>query len=888
MNDRLNKTVADSVRATAPKPDHDPPGNTREAEAPSCFHCGLPCVDRPVEKEGKHFCCDGCRLVHDILIESGMGQFYSLNTHPGTRPEDVAAGEKWLYLDEPQVQSKLLDFTDGRSSRVTFQVPSIHCVACVWLLENLFRLHPAVADSRVNFARREVSIRYSSEKLKLSALVALLASIGYEPRLTLDELDRPRVRAPIDRQKLQIGIAGFAFANIMLFSIPVYLGLDALSGPMLQTLFGYLSLALALPVLLYSAADYWKSARWSIRQRTLTLDVPISLGLAALFAQSTFEIVSGRGEGYLDSLVGLVFFLLCGRWFQQKTHDRLAFDRDYRSFFPLAVLRRSTEGDVPVALAQLAVGDRLLLRHGELIPADARLIRGEARIDYSFVTGESACVAKVEGAQLYAGGRQMGGVIEVEVIKPVSQSYLTSLWDHSAFRKQRDDPLNTLTQRYGRRFTRLVITIALGSAFYWTFASGVGRGVTVLVAVLIVACPCALALAAPFTFGTAQRWLARRNIFVKSALVLERLARVSAVVFDKIGTLTRSSNDSEVFEAPSLTTWERAAVASLVQNSTHPFSRQIYAGLAELIPPQGASWRAELHEATGKSAAQPTSDSLSSSIQESVPRGVPPLAQFNEIPGCGIEGVVDGHALRLGSLAWLRRLGIQIRESARAGSTVGLAVDGVYRGAFRLGDALRPAVGQLLRALGNSYELTLLSGDQPRDLDFFRELFGTNAGLHFDQSPLDKLDFVHRLQVAGKTVLMVGDGLNDAGAFQQSDVGVAVVERIGAFSPASDVILDADQLPALADLLRFARRTVWVVRLGLVLSAAYNVVGLSIAAAGLLSPLTCAILMPLSSVTVVLVATSFTSLAFRRFGLTRAVQEPLCGPSMRPALRPVS
>jgi Cu+-exporting ATPase len=361
------------------------------------------------------------------------------------------------------------------------------------------------------------------------------------------------------------------------------------------------------------------------------------------------------------------------------------------------------------------------------------------------------------------------------------------------------------------------------------------------------------------------------------------------VVLDKTGTLTRSSGDSAMFEAPSLTTWERTAVSRLVQNSTHPLSRQIAAGLAELVPPQGASWRAELHEATGKSTAQSASDSHSSSLRELVSQSTPTLTQFREIPGCGIEGAVDGRTLRLGSLAWLRGLGVPIHESAaRADGKVGLAVDGVYRGAFRFGDALRPAVGQLLRALGNSYELTLLSGDQPRDLDSFRELFGTNAGLHFDQSPLDKLDFIRRLQVAGKTVLMVGDGLNDAGAFQQSDVGVAVVERIGAFSPASDVILDADQLPALADLLRFARRTVWVVRLGLVLSAAYNVVGLSIAAAGLLSPLTCAILMPLSSVTVVLVATSITSLAFRRFGLTRAVQEPLCGPSMRPVLRPVS
>ncbi|MCL4177865.1 MAG: heavy metal translocating P-type ATPase metal-binding domain-containing protein [Verrucomicrobia bacterium] len=802
----------------------------------NCFHCGLPCVEQLVEKDGKAFCCDGCRLVHDILLESNLGQFYNLNEHPGIRPPGAAQGEQFAYLDEPPTQAKLLDFTDGISSRVTIQIPSIHCVACVWLLENLFRLHPAIGDSRVNFARREVSIRFATQKLKLSELVALLASIGYTPHLTLDELDRPRTRKPFDRQKLQIGLAGFAFANIMLFSIPVYLGLDALSGPMLQKLFGYLSLALTVPVLLYSAADYWKSARWSLQQRTLTLDIPIALGLAALFAQSTYEIVSGQGEGYLDSLVGLVFFLLCGRWFQQKTHDRLTFDRDYRSFFPLAVLRRSTAGDTPVTLAHIQVGDRLLLRHGELIPADARLVQGKAQIDYSFVTGESKPVPRSPGDHLYAGGRHTGGLIEVEVLKPVSQSYLTSLWDHSAFRKQRDDPINTLTQRYGRRFTRLVITIALGSALYWSLTSSLGRGVSVMVAVLIVACPCALALAAPFSFGTAQRWLARRNIFVKSALVLERLARVHTVVLDKTGTLTGSAAGKPLFEGSPLTPEERAMVSSLAQASTHPLSRQIHTELAEATPPLA-----------------------------------PTLSHFKEIPGSGLEATVGSRVLRLGSLSWLRQLGIAIPDpSAHPGSTVGLAIDQTFRGAFHLGNTLRPAVAQLLDALGNRYPLALLSGDQSHDHDAFRTLFGPKADLRFNQSPLQKLEYIQHRQATGQTVLMVGDGLNDAGAFQQSDVGVAVVERIGAFSPASDVILDAAQVPALADLLRFARRTIWVVRLSLGLSALYNVVGLSIAAAGLLSPLICAILMPLSSISVVLFATSATSLAFQRFGLTPA------------------
>src|SRR5208283_3876083 len=226
---------------------------------------------------------------------------------------------------------------------------------------------------------------------------------------------------------------------------------------------GYLSLALAAPVVFYSASDYWRSARLSLRQRMLTLDVPIVVGLAALYAQSACEIVLGRGPGYLDSLAGLVFFLLCGRVFQQKTHDRIAFDRDFKCFFPLAATRKTAAGEESIPISNLKVGDHLFLRNGELIPADARLVSGPACIDYSFVTGEAEPVAKAAGDYLYAGGRQIGGAIEVETVKAVSQSQLTSLWNHEAFQKERDSSLNTLTNRYSRRFTLIVIAVAVGA-----------------------------------------------------------------------------------------------------------------------------------------------------------------------------------------------------------------------------------------------------------------------------------------------------------------------------------------------------------------------------------------------------------------------------------------
>jgi len=912
------RAAIETADADANVPGSLPRADGARTERIGCFHCGEPCADSSFVSGEKTFCCNGCLVVHDLLTENGLEQFYALNDHPGARVRHARRSEQWAFLDEPALQRRLLDFTDGTTSRVTFHVPAIHCVACVWLLENLFRLHPGVARSQVNFPRREVAIQFNSgtgvppvrvneaerpepethrrdarATIKLSELVALLASIGYEPTLTLNELETRKTDPAIKRRWIQLGLAGFAFGNIMLFSLPRYLGLDSFSGALFERLFGWLSLVLAAPVVIYSASDYWKSALLSLRQRVLTLDVPIALGLAAIYGQSAFEILMNRGEGYCDSLTGLIFFLLCGRAFQQKTHERIAFDRDYKSFFPLSVTRRSSRreeahsqtpndqslltsaatngAEEQISLSQLQVGDRIILRNGELIPADATLASGAALIDYSFVTGESEPVSKNAGDYLYAGGKQIGGAIEIETVKRVSQSYLMSLWNHETFQKDRDSNLGSLTNRYSRRFTLIVIAVAIGAALFWMATGNLPRGIKAFTSVLIVACPCALALAAPFTLGTAQRLLARLNVFVKNALVLERMARVDAIVFDKTGTLTAAGGNSTSFHrAPEnrssrreealtkkietevslltsaatemgLSAKEETLVRSLARHSTHPYSRRI-------------------SEALGNGRALLAVDS------------------FVETPGFGIEGEIDGHLVRLGSQQWIetqsavdlgapasrRRDGQKHAGGTPALPGVHLAIDGHHRGVFTVANEIRADIDRLLQRLSANYKLVLLSGDSEKERELFWNLFGSDEAMHFNQSPLDKLNFIRRLQQSGGTVMMVGDGLNDAGALKQSDVGVAVVEKVGAFSPASDAILESSRVPQLFEILQFACKSTRIVRICFAISAAYNLVGVGIAAAGILSPMVCAVLMPVSSITVVLFAISMTTWAGRK------------------------
>ncbi|MDX1951187.1 MAG: heavy metal translocating P-type ATPase metal-binding domain-containing protein [Verrucomicrobiota bacterium] len=811
-----------------------PTGKAGREHRLACFHCGADCRQSALSREEKQFCCQGCLTVFELLQENGLEAFYKLDQHAGVRVTRAASPERFAYLDAPSVFPNLVDFSNEKITRVTFRLPTIHCIACVWLLENLFRLQPGVGRSEVDFLRREASIVFETGKVRLSEIVTLLATLGYEPDLTFaDCAPEQRDRSPRVPRKLwmQLGVAGFAFGNSMLFSIAVYLGLDAFDGPAVRKLVGYISLLLALPVLLYSAQDYFKMALQGLRHRVLSIEVPIVAGIIVIFAQSAYEVISGSGEGYFDSFSGLLFFLLCGRLFQQKSYERLLFDRDFKAFFPLAVTRKAHGVEASIPLSELAVGDLLLIRNGELVPADSVLVSGDGLLDYSFVTGEATPVQKRTGDLIYAGGRQMGGAIELQTRKPVSQSYLTSLWNQAAFHKGMEESLDTLINRYSQRFTIIIIAIALAAAAYWTVFNP-ALAVKSLASVLIVACPCALALAVPFTMGNALRLLGRKNVYVKNAQAIESLAKTSSIVFDKTGTLTIPQSTLADFEGEPLSDSERQLVRAMAEHSTHPLAVQLTRTLSR-------------------------------------DRAGLPVRAFLELPGWGMEGVVSRREVCIGSWEWLMRHGIAVPDEQRLGnSKVHLGIEGSYRGAFLFTNALRAGIAELFPQLAQ-YKLSLLSGDNDSSRQLFRKLFGSEGKLEFNQRPATKLESVQSLQRSGEKVLMIGDGLNDAGALKQSDVGIALVEKIGSFSPASDIIMDASMLPRLGAILRFSRGTITIVRLSFFISTIYNIVGITIAARGELSPIVCAVLMPVSSISVVL----FASLATRWWG-DRAGLEP--------------
>jgi len=772
----------------------------------ACFHCGQPCKEGDFLTDDKSFCCYGCKTVYEILNENNLCEYYDFESNPGVRLEDD--DETYDYLDNPDISAKLLLFEINGISRVQFYVPAIHCISCIWLLENLNRLHSGVLKSEVNFAKKTVLIDFNASEISLSKVAALIASTGYKPLISLDS-EKDASSKNYDKQLIvQLAIAGFCFGNIMLLSFPEYFGIDH-ADKSLRELFSYLNIVLALPVIFYSGKDYFISAWKSFKQQQINLDVPIAIGISVLFIRSASDILSQSGPGYMDSLAGLVFFLLIGRWFQDKTYESLAFDRDYKSYFPLAVYRKENDDWKACVVHQLEKGDHIRIRNKEIVPADSLLINDMAYIDYSFVTGEANPVKVKAGELVYAGGRIVGQPVILTITKKTSQSHLTSLWNNDVFSKPENKSYQTLMDKVAKVFTWSVLGLALATGLYWYWADA-SRVWLIVTAVLMVACPCALALAAPFTYGSMLRIFGNHGLYLKNADVVETMASVDAIVFDKTGTITHGSN--RVVWTGSITEGELVLVKTVASSSTHPLSILITKSIKG----------------------------------ETISR----LDEYEEFPGKGVSGRINNISIKMGSASFVGAT----EDGPDAKTRVYVAINDNQKGYFEIGTSIRPGIKKLISSLGTKVK-ALLSGDGAGERERMQAVFSENALLKFSQTPHDKLQYVSELQAKGNKVMMLGDGLNDSGALKQSDVGLALADDTGVFTPSCDGILNGPQLEKLDVFLDLSKSALTVLKISLGISLLYNVLGLSFAVTGHLTPLVAAILMPISSISVVVFTT---------------------------------
>jgi Cu+-exporting ATPase len=603
--------------------------------------------------------------------------------------------------------------------------------------------------------------------------------------------------------------------------------------PAYQALFGALNLSLAIVVLMFSASEYFVRAARAVRHGVLTLDVPITIGLAALFVQTAVDIVLGRGEGYADSFTGLVFFLLIGRLFQRQAFERIAFDRTFRSFLPLSVrvLSQDTGRDVAVPVEHLRRGDRVVIRAGEIVPADARLEDDGGWVDQSFITGEDQPLLVRRAELVGAGARVVGAALELTLVTDVVHGRLASLWTRSQT-VTTPDALSTLSARFGYWFT--VAAMALAAAGFAAWWPDLDVSMRVATAVLIIACPCALTLAAPLALGTAMTRLGERGVYLKSPGVGLQLSRLDTVVFDKTGTLTSKVSAAGPARAMGREAWR--LVERLAAQSIHPISRGIAAAAERHGRPAGST-RTDL----------PVHDASTHGPDDLPSRPRARVEDCREVPGRGIAGRIDGHDVVIGAREFVATQAVGVPRDVTSGA--GVAIDGRFAGWLPVHFEPRAGLDEATSALSASYRMVVLSGDEPGDLSHFADAFADRVW--FRQSPEEKVARVRALQHEGHRVLMVGDGLNDAAALGAADVGMAVSDDTACVVPACDVVIAGARLRDLPAILRFARRTRQVIVACFVVSIVYNVIGLALALAGALTPLAAAVLMPVSSLTVV-------------------------------------
>ena len=783
--------------------------STSKAISLACYHCGNEVNTTNISIGEKAFCCSGCKMVYEILQSKDLCNYYELNQRPGVVQDKSKRSDKYNFLDNVDIQQKLIHFSNNESSHVTFYLPQIHCSSCLWLLENIHKVNEGIISSRVNFTKKEVFIVFNHHQTSLRGVVESLDGIGYEPYLSLNEIGNEGGSKTDRTRWYKIGIAGFCFANIMMMSLADYFVSENVIDYKIELFFKTISLLLSLPVLFYSATEFFTSAWYGLKNKYLNIDLPVAMALVITFLRSLYEIVNGAGNGYLDSMSGIVFFMLIGRWLQSRTYQTISFDRDYKSFFPIALNVIKDGVIIPTEISKVKVNDVIQVYSNEIIPVDAILSKGNASIDYSFVSGESLPIQVNIGELIYAGGKQLDGLLELVVVKEVSQSYLTNLWNNPVFNKKQ--PLQHSTyDTIGKYFTYAVLAIGLIAGMYWLNLGETKLMWNAITTVLIVACPCALLLSQNYTNGNILRIFGLNKFYLRSPEIIERLSQITHIVLDKTGTLTQTKGSNVKYSGKVIDQAIQSDIASLLKQSSHPASKLVSAFL---------------------------------NIQD-----VSEVNDFKETDGQGIEGWVNEKHIKIGSPKFVG--GEYYKD--KQGTKVIVSIDGIIIGEYIISNKYRFGVSRLIQSLKKKYTLSLISGDNDTELTHIQDLLGKESDVFFNQSPQQKLDYVQELQSKHHlNVMMIGDGLNDSGALKQSDIGIAVADTGNNFTPSSDGVIDSSKLANLNTFIQFAIAGKKIILITFSISAIYNIIGLYFAVQGILSPVVAAILMPCSSITII-------------------------------------
>lgn len=798
----------------------------------ACSHCGLE-VPQGLVTPGseRQFCCNGCRGAYELISSCRLEDYYQQRGEleaEGAAPAR-ASGLRYLEFDDPAFSALYVKPAGSGLASVELLLEGVHCAACVWLLEKLPRVVPGVVESVLNFRRATLRVLFDPTSVSVSAIARAIDTLGYRPHPAKDRAAESLRRREDHRQLVRIGVAALCAGNVMVLAFALYGGVFGGIQPIYEQLFRWLSMALGAVCLAWPGAVFFRGAVAAIRTRTPNLDLPIAIALAAGGVMGTVNTVLARGEIYFDSVTAIVFLLLIGRFIQHR-QQRWASDA-VELLFSLVPTRARlvAEGDQAriVPVESLSPGDLVEVHPGESAPADGVVERGGSMVDESILTGESRPVEVVPGSRLSAGTVNLSGVLRLRVAATGRETRVGRIMELVEACARRRPGISRFTDRVARWFVPGVLLLAATTLVIWLRLEPT-RAIDHAAAMLIVTCPCMLGLAAPLVMATSIGRAARRGILIKGADVLERLSTPGHIVLDKTGTLTRGRLR--------VVRWMGEAslagpVAALERVATHPIAR----ALVE-------------HGEALDDAARHNPESM---IQTH---------------GGGIEGEVGGQRLAVGSRRFMEALGIVIGADAGAWEAaaarealtpVMVATEGRVRAVVALGDELRHDAREAVqRLLAMGWQVSVLSGDHQAAVDGVVSALGLPAQSGTGgATPEAKLETIEAMQKDGRgPVVMVGDGVNDAAALAAAGVGIAVRGGAEASLSAADVYLSRAGLGGIVELFESCRRAMRTIRLTLWASLVYNVVAAGFTLAGQIEPWIAAIIMPLNSITVTLIA----------------------------------
>ncbi len=770
-------------------------------------------------------CCQGCAAVAEMIHESGLSGYYRKRTATPNPVDKTRAAHTSLdanLYDDSLMQSQIVRELGDLACETEFIIHNMHCPACVWLIENKLKRLNNKISANVNYSSHKLTVRWRKSSVKLSDMVSAIESLGYG----VSPFDRTAQATAIQNTQRdllrRLGVAGIFGMQVMTLAVAQYASDWSYIAEQHGELFHRIGLLAILPILIYSAAPIFQGAVRDLRQLSATMDVPIALGLLIAFAASAYAVFTNRGEVYFDSIAMFVFLQLGARYLEHSAHQRMTQTIDRIAFAsPITANRLENENDLSsaetVPVARLELGDHLLVRPGETVPADGVIVNGTSNIDESVISGESTPLARSVGDTVIGGSNNLSNTVVIKVIHIGIDSVLANivrLMNQEAATKPQ---FVRLTDRIAGSFSLGVLFIAACVAFFWWYADS-PLWISFTISVLVVACPCALSLAVPTALAVAVNSLVHQGVLVTRVAGLQALANADVFLFDKTGTLTCGKP-----ELRSVQTFG---------NHSNSEALQIAAAIA-------------------RGSEHPIACAIARSCSSNNKLKV--LHVINE-PGLGIQSMIDGKYYYLGSKRYIEskvsNIGINLIHN-QPGLVSYLADEKELIGIFNMEDPLRDNAKQVIKdIISTGAEVALVTGDRENEAKRIAASVGISK-VSWECSPQDKLDYIHGYQQQNRCVAVMGDGINDAPVLAAANVSIAPANALQIVKINSDLILLSEQLELVNTARRSADITKRTIRLNALWAISYNLLGISLAAAGYVPPLVAAVGMSLSSLIVV-------------------------------------